>query len=113
MIFITNQITVLCYPVSEDELSSNGSEEELTEPRQLGLKQRAQKRYGWTSVQLEKEWSRREVAIEQAAWRHSYNPVCAGDSLFFVSKMQVTSSFSMALTLEHFPIQLSHFRARY
>lgn len=92
---LTNQITVLSYPVSEDELNSDGSEEEQTEAGQFGLKQGAQKRYGWTSVQLEKEWSRREVAIEQATWRHSYNPVCAGDSYFFplFFQMQVTSSF--------------------
>lgn len=80
MIFLTNQVTVFSYPVSEDDLSTDGSEEDLTEPRQFGVKQRAQKKYGWTSIQLEKEWSRREVAIEQAAWRHTYNPASAGDS---------------------------------
>lgn len=28
---------------------------------------------------LESEWSRREVAMEQASWRHFYDPVSAGE----------------------------------
>lgn len=82
----------MSYPVSDDEQNSEGSEKQM-EPRHedaqfkayFGLELESEDDDAGSGllnrwrILLEREWSRREVAIEQASWRHFYNPDFAGE----------------------------------
>ncbi|XP_041819301.1 uncharacterized protein LOC121625277 [Chelmon rostratus] len=81
--------------MSEDEINSEGSEREEEQLEHRHEDAQFQSRYGLEAgseddarfgsmnrwrILLEREWSRREVAMEQASWRYCYNQVYAATS---------------------------------
>lgn len=80
----THQIVVLCCPVSEDEQSCEGSEGEDRQMGFFGAEAGGEDDAGSSPIKrwrllMEREWSRREVCIEQSFWNYFYNPVFCGE----------------------------------
>lgn len=94
MVCSTDQIITLSYPVNDDQQNSEVSEGWEEQKKLQTEEQQCEVVFGvelgsnddpgsesltsWR-ILLEKEWSRRQVAMEQAFWRQFHDPLNAGE----------------------------------
>lgn len=116
----THQVVVLCCPVSEDEQNSEGSEREDGQMGFFGLEAGGEDDAGSSPIKrwrllMEKEWSRREVCIEQTFWNYFYNPVFCGEPPLNVHNTPVNSplliGFDVLVPFSHVSPRHRHVRA--